>query len=103
MPAGAQMSDPVRDVIIIGSGAGGQLMLTTEVENFPGFPQGRMGPELMHDMRAQAERFGTEIVTADVDSVDFSGGSPFAVTVGGDVYHARTVIVSTGATARWLG
>ena len=121
------MSDPVRDVIIIGSGpagltaalytaradlrplmfegrqAGGQLMLTTDVENFPGFPQGRMGPELMHDMRAQAERFGTEIVTADVDAVDFTKGSPFAVTVGNEVHVARAVIVSTGATARWLG
>jgi thioredoxin reductase (NADPH) len=116
----------VRDVIIIGSGpagltaalytgradlnplmfeglaAGGQLMLTTEVENFPGFPDGRMGPELMNDMRKQAERFGTEIVTADVESVDFGSGSPFAVTVGGEVYRARTVIISTGATARWL-
>jgi thioredoxin reductase (NADPH) len=116
----------IRDVIIIGSGpagltaalytaradlrplmfeglaAGGQLMLTTEVENFPGFPDGRMGPELMNDMRKQAERFGTEIVTADVEAVDFSAGSPFAVTVGGEVHRARTVIISTGATARWL-
>lgn len=117
----------VRDVIIIGSGpagltaalytaradlnpfmiegreAGGQLMLTTEVENFPGFPDGRMGPELMADMRKQAERFGTEILTADVDEVDFTAGSPFTVKVGEDVHRARTVIVSTGATARWLG
>ncbi|MDP9405714.1 MAG: thioredoxin-disulfide reductase [Actinomycetota bacterium] len=117
----------VREVIIIGSGpagltaalytgradlhpllfegleAGGQLMLTTEVENFPGFPQGRMGPELMNDLRKQAERFGAEIVTADVDRVDFASGSPFTVAVGGDAYRARTVIIATGATARWLG
>ena len=122
------MLDPstVRDVIIIGSGPagltaalytgradlrplmfegtapGGQLMLTTEVENFPGFRSGVMGPELMAEMRAQAERFGAEIVSADVDDVDFSRGSPFSVTVGGQVYSARTIIVSTGATARWL-
>jgi thioredoxin reductase (NADPH) len=119
--------DTVRDVVIIGSGpagltaalysaradlsplliegreAGGQLMLTTEVENFPGFPDGIMGPALMADMRKQAERFGTEILTTDVDRVDFTNGSPFAVEVGQDVYRTRSVIVSTGATARWLG
>ncbi|HUH07254.1 MAG TPA: thioredoxin-disulfide reductase [Egibacteraceae bacterium] len=122
---GAQ--DPVRNVIIIGSGpagltaalyaaradlsplmfegiqAGGQLMLTTDVENYPGFPDGIMGPVLMGDMRQQAQRFGTEIVTADVDAVDFSSGSPFTVTVDGTDHRARTVIISTGATARWLG
>jgi thioredoxin reductase (NADPH) len=119
--------DTVCDVVIIGSGpagltaalysaradlsplliegreAGGQLMLTTEVENFPGFPDGIMGPALMADMRKQAERFGTEILTTDVDRVDFTNGSPFAVEVGQDVYRTRSVIVSTGATARWLG
>jgi thioredoxin reductase (NADPH) len=121
------MPEPVRDVIIVGSGPagltaalyaaradlhplmfegrepGGQLMLTTDVENFPGFPDGRMGPELMTDMRKQAERFGTEIVTADVDSVDFIAGSPHTVVVGNEEHRARTVIISTGATARWLG
>ena len=93
----------LRPLMIEGRAAGGQLMLTTEVENFPGFPQGRMGPELMSDMRKQAERFGTQFLTADVDAVDFGNGAPFAVTVGDDVYRARTVIISTGATARWLG
>jgi hypothetical protein len=85
-----------------GREAGGQLMLTTEVENFPGFPDGIMGPALMADMRKQAERFGTEFVTADVDEVDFSG-SPFTVRVGDDTYAAHSIIISTGATARWLG
>ncbi len=93
----------LRPLMIEGRAAGGQLMLTTEVENFPGFPEGRMGPELMSDMRKQAERFGTQFLTADVDAVDLTNGAPFAVTVGDDVYRARTVIISTGATARWLG
>jgi thioredoxin reductase (NADPH) len=90
-------------LVIEGREAGGQLMLTTEVENFPGFPDGRMGPELMADMRKQAERFGATYLTADVDSVDLTAGSPFEVRVGADTYRAKTVIVSTGATARWLG
>jgi len=89
-------------IMIEGRQAGGQLMLTTEVENYPGFPEGRMGPELMTDMRKQAERFGTTFVTADVDRVDLSAGSPFSAHVGDHTYAARTVIVSTGATARWL-
>jgi len=90
-------------LLIEGRYAGGQLMLTTEVENYPGFPDGRLGPELMHDMRAQAERFGTEFLTADVDAVDLTDGSPFRISVGDDIHWARTVIISTGATARWLG
>jgi thioredoxin reductase (NADPH) len=89
-------------LMIEGREAGGQLMLTTEVENFPGFPDGIMGPALMADMRKQAERFGTRFLTADVDEVDFSSGSPFTLRVGGDEIAARTVIISTGATARWL-
>jgi thioredoxin reductase (NADPH) len=120
------MSADIHDVVIIGSGpagltaalyaaradlqplmiegreAGGQLMLTTDVENYPGFPDGKMGPALMQDMRQQAERFGTRFLTADVDSVDLKNGSPFTVTVGEEDLAARTVIVSTGATARWL-
>ncbi len=90
-------------LVIEGRSAGGQLMLTTEVENFPGFPDGILGPTLMADMRKQAERFGTRFLTADVDSVDFTAGSPFTVRVGGDEMMARTVIIATGATARWLG
>jgi thioredoxin reductase (NADPH) len=86
-----------------GSAAGGQLMLTTDVENYPGFPDGIMGPALMADMRKQAERFGTTFVSQDVDEVDLKSGPPFTVRVGADVYHARSIIISTGARARWLG
>ena len=89
-------------VIIEGIGAGGQLMLTTDVENYPGFPEGILGPELMMLFREQAGRFGAEFVTADADSVDLSQ-RPFRVGVGGVEHLARTVIVSTGATARMLG
>jgi len=85
-----------------GYGAGGQLMLTTEVENYPGFPLGVQGPELMTALRDQAERFGTEIVTADVTRVDLSE-RPFGVWVGDDEHRAETVIIATGASARWLG
>ncbi|HYN34794.1 MAG TPA: thioredoxin-disulfide reductase [Ilumatobacteraceae bacterium] len=122
----------VRDVIIIGSGPagltaaiytaranlsplliegepssssdqpGGQLMLTTEVENFPGFPDGIMGPDLMANMRAQATRFGTEIVTEKVTKVDFSE-RPFRIWIRDDQYLANAVIVSTGAQSLMLG
>jgi len=81
---------------------GGQLMLTTEVENYPGFVDSVMGPELMTAFRAQAERFGTEYITAKVTKVDFSS-RPFGVWVGADEYRARAVIVSTGARALMLG
>jgi thioredoxin reductase (NADPH) len=119
--------EAVRDVIIVGSGpagltaavytaranlaplviegfpgAGGQLMLTTDVENYPGFPDGIMGPELMEKFRAQAGRFGAEYVTANVERVDFSS-APFGVWAEGREFRSRTVIVSTGATARLLG
>src|SRR5918996_5571627 len=89
----------LRPLVIEGLGAGGQLMLTTDVENYPGFPDGILGPELMMKFREQAERFGAEFSTADVDRVDFSS-SPFGLWVGNDEYRARSVIVSTGATAR---
>ncbi|MCB9593849.1 MAG: thioredoxin-disulfide reductase [Sandaracinaceae bacterium] len=81
---------------------GGQLMITTEVENYPGFPEGITGPELMKHFRDQALRFGTEIITADVDRVDFSE-RPYKCFVGDDVYESNAVIVATGASARWLG
>ena len=81
---------------------GGQLMITTEVENYPGFPEGITGPELMKHFRDQALRFGTEIITADVDRVDLSE-RPFKCWVGDDLYEANSVIVATGASARWLG
>ncbi|MGY9071764.1 MAG: thioredoxin-disulfide reductase [Acidimicrobiales bacterium] len=81
---------------------GGQLMLTTDVENYPGFPDGVMGPELMMNFRAQASRFGAEIITAKVTKVDFSS-APFGVWVGDEEYRAQTVIVSTGAQSLMLG
>src|SRR5215468_8031348 len=89
-------------IVVEGIGAGGQLMLTTDVENFPGFPDGILGPELMMKFREQAERFGAEFVTADADRVDLSA-SPFGVGVGSTEYRGRALIVSTGATARMLG
>src|SRR2546425_3705001 len=117
---------PPRKVIIIGSGpagytaaiyaaranlaplmiggvqSGGQLMLTTAVENYPGFVDGIMGPELMETMRKQAERFGTDMLGEDVTAVDFSR-RPFVVRAEGDVHEAHTVIVATGASAKLLG
>jgi thioredoxin reductase (NADPH) len=119
------MSD-VRDVIVIGGGPagytaalyaaranlqplviegfswGGQLMITSDVENYPGYPDGIMGPEMMAEFRRQAERFGTEFVTDDVTRVDFSE-RPFRIWVEDEEYRARAVIVATGASARWLG
>jgi thioredoxin reductase (NADPH) len=92
----------LRPFVIEGLAAGGQLMLTTDVENYPGFPEGILGPELMESFRAQAERFGAEFLTMDVDRVDFSS-APFGVWAGGTEYRARAVIVSTGASALMLG
>jgi len=89
-------------LVIEGFQWGGQLMLTSDVENYPGYPDGIMGPELMADLRRQAERFGSEFLTDDVTAVDFSR-RPFRVRVGDDEHRARTVIVATGASARWLG
>lgn len=118
--------DTLRDVVIIGSGpagltaavytaranlkpllieglqSGGQLMLTTTVENFPGFKDGILGPDLMAEMRAQAERFGTDIVQGDVTKVDLSQ-RPFRIVTGDATYLARTLIVATGASAKLLG
>ena len=119
-------TDDVRELIIIGGGPagytaalysaradlaplviegfqwGGQLMVTSDVENYPGYPDGIMGPEMMADFRRQAGRFGAEFVTDDVTKVDFSE-QPLRVWVGDDEYRARAVIVATGASARWLG
>jgi thioredoxin reductase (NADPH) len=81
---------------------GGQLMTTTEVENFPGFPQGVSGPELMVHLKAQSERFGTRVITQDVSEVDVSC-RPFKVVSEGVVYYAHVLIVATGASARYLG
>src|SRR5712692_4802373 len=92
----------LKPLVIAGRQAGGQLMLTSEVENFPGFPEGIMGPELMDRMRQQAERFGGEFVDEDAVSVDFSG-KPLAVMTEADRYEIDAVIIATGASAVWLG
>jgi thioredoxin reductase (NADPH) len=89
-------------LMVSGLQAGGQLMLTTLVENFPGFVDGVMGPELMETMRKQAERFGTDMIAEDVTAVDFAR-RPFVVRVGETTYEAETVIVATGASAKLLG
>jgi len=89
-------------VVIEGIAAGGQLMLTTDVENYPGFPDGILGPELMVKFREQAARFGAEFVTADADRVDLSS-SPFGIWVDSTEYRAESVVISTGASARMLG
>jgi len=89
-------------IVIEGVAAGGQLMLTTDVENYPGFPEGIMGPDLMTRFREQAERFGAQFVTADVERIDLSA-SPFGIWVDAFEYRAESVIVATGASARMLG
>ncbi|HZQ22749.1 MAG TPA: thioredoxin-disulfide reductase [Terriglobales bacterium] len=120
------MHDATRNVVIIGSGCsghtaalyaaranlsplvleghepGGQLSLTTLVENFPGFPEGIQGPELIENMRKQAARFGAEYHIGHVTKADLSK-RPFAITVGKDTIHTRTLIIASGASARWLG
>lgn len=117
---------PLENVIIIGSGpagltaaiysaradltplmiegyqAGGQLMLTSDVENYPGYPKGVLGPEMMADFRKQAERFGTRFLTKDVTKVDF-GKRPFQIFVNDERFEAKAVIISTGASARLIG
>lgn len=92
----------LKTLVIAGSVHGGQLMLTTDVENYPGFPEGILGPELMERTRKQAERFGAEMLYDDITSVDFSN-HPFRVRVGQKDYLGRSVIVATGASAKWLG
>ncbi len=89
-------------IVLAGSAPGGQLMLTSDVENYPGFEDGIQGPELMAAMRAQAERFGSKMVDVDIDRVDFSE-RPFRIWARGTEYRAQAVIVATGASALWLG
>ena len=89
-------------LVIEGYGAGGQLMITTDVENYPGFPDGVEGPEVMQLFRRQAERFGTRFITADVTKVDFSE-RPFRAWGVSDEHVGRAISVSTGASAKWLG
>ncbi len=99
--ARADLSPLMFEGFMAGGSPGGQLMTTTEVENYPGFPEGISGPELMNNLHKQAERFGTRFITQDVDAVDFSR-RPFKVTSDGKDYFAWSVIISTGASARYL-
>lgn len=92
----------LQPILFEGAQPGGQLTITSDVENYPGFPQGILGPELMEKMREQAIRFGTEVVSENVTKVDFSK-RPFQVWVGTQKHEAQTVIVATGASAQWLG
>ncbi len=95
----------LKTLVISGLKWGGQLMLTTEVENFPGFPEGIQGPELMMNMRKQAEKFGAVFVDSDMDPVDLSSqkGGPFTVTASGNSYTGKTLLIATGADAKTLG
>ena len=89
-------------LMFAGGQYGGQLMLTSDVENYPGFPEGVLGPDLMEKFRAQAERFGADVRNEDVTEVDFSA-QPLRMRVSSQEFHAHTVIVATGASAKWLG
>jgi len=90
-------------VLFTGPEPGGQLMITTDVENYPGYPDGIMGPQMMDEFRKQAERFGTDIRYELISSVDFAGDVKKLTTESGEEIHAHTVIISTGASAKWLG
>jgi thioredoxin reductase (NADPH) len=92
----------LQPLVIEGFNWGGQLMITSDVENYPGYPDGIMGPEMMQDFRRQAERFGAQFVTDDVTKVDLAE-QPFRVWVGDDEFRSHAVIVATGASARQLG
>src|SRR6266496_5397291 len=92
----------LRPLVLKGIDAGGQLMLTTDVENYPGFPDAILGPELMEKMEKQAARFEAELLHQEASRVDLSG-RPFGVWSGDEEWRARTLIIATGASARWLG
>ncbi len=93
----------LKPVLYTGQEPGGQLMITTEVENYPGYPEGVQGPQMMEDFRMQAERFDTEVRYALINKVDFTGPIHKVWTDAGDEIEAHTVIISTGASAKWLG
>ncbi len=93
----------LKPVLYTGQEPGGQLMITTDVENYPGYPDGVQGPEMMEDFRKQAERFGTKVRMEIIDKVDFSGPVHRAWTEGGQEIHSDSIIISTGASAKWLG
>ncbi len=92
----------LKTLVIAGAAWGGQLMFTTDVENFPGFKDGVQGPELMQNIWKQAEKFGAQLLAKDASSVDFSS-RPLKVSAGGVLYESRAVIIATGASPRWLG
>ena len=92
----------LKPLVIEGLEAGGQLMITTMVENWPGYRDGIMGPDLIQEMRVQAERFGARIIQGHVESVDLST-RPFRVSLSDKEYRAETLIIATGASAQWLG
>jgi thioredoxin reductase (NADPH) len=92
----------LKPLVIEGFNWGGQLMITSDVENYPGYPDGVMGPEMMAEFRRQAERFDVDFITDDVTRVDFSE-RPFRIWIEGEEHRANAVIVATGASARWLG
>ncbi len=92
----------LQPIVFEGAQPGGQLTITTDVENYPGFPKGKMGPEMMDDFRKQAQRFGAECLFKTVDRVDFSK-KPFSIWVQNEEYKSDSVIISTGASARLLG
>ncbi|MFH0883437.1 MAG: thioredoxin-disulfide reductase [bacterium] len=89
-------------MVLEGLAAGGQLMITTDVENYPGFPEGVTGPELMDQLKAQAERFGAETRAVDATKVDLTSGSPFPIDTDDAHYTADAIIIATGASAKWL-
>ena len=92
----------LKSVVFEGMSSGGQLMITTEVENFPAFPEGIQGPELMAKIRQQAAKFGAEIVSGEVTAVGL-GSQPFSLDVGSKKFEAKTIIIATGSSSRWLG
>jgi thioredoxin reductase (NADPH) len=92
----------LKTVVVDGMAPGGQLMITSEVENFPGFPEGIQGPELMGRMRQQAEKFGAEFKSGELSEIDTSS-RPFRLTTGGESFEAKSVIIATGSSSRWLG